>query len=461
MAKVTFVDGKPAYEFKLRATQNRFYRCRAPYSAYFGGFGTGKTTLLCLKAIALCKAYRNNRFLIGRLTYPELRDTTRKEFLDLCEPGSFKFKESENKLTFNNGSEVMFRHLDALDYKKLQSLNLGGFAIDQAEEIDESIFLQLCGRLRLPVPSRHGFVVGNPEGHNWIWNLFKGPDSDGSRFRMFEEETDANKDNLPEGYIDNLKAIYPDNWINRYVKGTWDDFSGKVFTIFRTERHVIQDKAFQKDWRRFRVIDHGYRNPTCCLWFVVDPNPGSADPKLYITAEHYEAEKLISDHAKEIKRISGPGWRGPTFGDPSMFSRTREKAGKLSSVADEYRDCGITITPSPNDVRSGINRVNEYFLMDNIKIFENCANLIDEIGKYHWKELRFVNYNKTNEPEEPVKVHDHAVDCLRYGILSLDRIPQGKFRTEYSKDNPPPGTIAKMLADIQSKKTRRLSWINQ
>ncbi|NLY47388.1 MAG: hypothetical protein GX053_15625, partial [Tissierella sp.] len=53
------------------------------YRLYAGGFGSGKTLWGCQEAIQLALRYPNNFILIGAQSYPNLRDTTQKTFLEV------------------------------------------------------------------------------------------------------------------------------------------------------------------------------------------------------------------------------------------------------------------------------------------------------------------------------------------------------------------------------------------
>ena len=70
--------------------------------------------------------------------------------------------------------------------------------------------------------------------------------------------------------------------------------------------------------------------------------------------------------------------------------------------------------PANNDVLQGIDKVNQYFRNNQIKISKKCVSLIRELGEYKWKELKPGSVR--NEYEEPQKVNDHACDSLRYMI---------------------------------------------
>lgn len=225
----------------LNPHQVQFVDAEEQYVGLFGGVGNGKTYVACIKTISLATKYPNNLVLVGRQTYPELRDSTREVFLsalaDFYPPEAYTFNKAENSIVFWNKSQVIFRHLD--QWKNLLSMNLGGFYIDQAEEVDEDAFLTLQSRLRRQnIPELKGLVTGNPNGYNWVYFKFGMDQAGGSsnwrygdNYRMITAPTLANAANLPANYIDQLKESYSPEWFARYVAGSWDAFEGQIFDL--------------------------------------------------------------------------------------------------------------------------------------------------------------------------------------------------------------------------------------
>ena len=122
------------YEYKLNPNQVKFMEVGShdsdiDVSLYQGGYGSGKTFAGSLLGILLCLKYDGIRGLVGAQTFPLVRDTTMvsyKEHLDLMklkEGIDWVENKAESKITFSNGSEVIFRHLE--EPNKLKSLNLG------------------------------------------------------------------------------------------------------------------------------------------------------------------------------------------------------------------------------------------------------------------------------------------------------------------------------------------------
>lgn len=232
-------------KIKLKPHQRDFFQADEQYVGLFGGIGNGKTWVGCVKMIDLMARNPDNFGLIGRLTYPELRDSTKEVFMSVLKtmypPQAYTENKAENSVTFWNKSTIIFRHLD--NQQSLLGPNLGAFLIDQAEEVDQEAFETLQGRLRRnKVAPLKGLIVGNPRGHDWVYEKFGMKDGwndirhernwkHGLNYRMITAPTSANADNLPENYISQLKESYSNDWFNRYVLGSWDGFADQIFDI--------------------------------------------------------------------------------------------------------------------------------------------------------------------------------------------------------------------------------------
>lgn len=406
------------------------------YHAYLGqGFishNSGKTFAGCLRALLLSQ-HPNSFGLIGRSTYPELRDTTRRTFFEVCPPEYYdeahggQWKPSDNHLRLVNGSEIIFRHLDTISEKELLSLNLGWFFIDQAEEIGEQVFRILQSRLRLnTVPNRYGFVICNPEPGNWIDNMFRKPVLENKANPNFHFIESASTDNphLPADYVPMLRETYPEEMVKRFVEGRWDVMENQIYSEYDYKTHVIQPFDIPQGWEKIVAVDHGMVNPTCALWAALD-----YDGNVFIIDEYY-SPGIVSEHAKAIIKKTGEQEISLWLIDPSTQAKTREKEGQMWSVMEEYEDCGLYFTPANNEKLAGINRVKEFLKLQKNRrnpitkevpsprlfIFKNCIDLIAEMPQYQWRKLR--GLASRNSLEQPRDFNDHAVDALRYIIMS-------------------------------------------
>ena len=404
--------------------QRAFHGAAEMYKLYGGAMGGGKSRALCEEGLQLSLEYAGNFGVIARQTLPELKATTLMTFFNETLPeGSIKYRalvgkynRSEGLLTFRNGSKILFTGLDSDNIDKIKSMNLGWFAIDEATEVSEDIFNMFCTRLRLIVPGimYFGLLASNPEP-GWVKKRFIDRQMED---HIYIPALPKENPHLPKDYIKRFDAL-PEHWRRRYLEGNWDVFEGQIYTGFSRDIHVIDPFKPPKAWRRVGGLDHGLRNATAILWGAVD-----FDDDIYVYQEHYEAQQLVSHHAEVIKAQEPLDY---IAADPSIRNRNPVN-GK--SVQQEYRDCGVyNIRLGNNDVPAGINRVSEYLKLmphpdkdkwpegkPRLFICRNCANLIEEITEYKWKDVRLGS--AVDDPEQPQKIKDHAVDALRYLIMS-------------------------------------------
>lgn len=448
--------------------QDEFIFSTEKFSAYGGGFGNGKTLSGAIKAYNHCQQ-KDAFFLIGRRHATDLSDSTQRDFLNLFghlgkwSPGNKSFRFYQDGKPW---SEVIFRHLD--DLQSLTNMNLSGFWIDQAEEVSEDAFDFLVGRIRRPVTHREGFITFNMGGHDWIWRRFlKRIGRDGKPLDNAEDyflvtaSTLENQKNLPEDYIKALLA-QPEDYVKRFVYGSFDTFSGQIFDEFNPSMHVIPPFQVPNTWERIRGIDHGQAHATGVLWAAIDYNSN-----MYIYQEYKQPNEIVSKHVEAINRMSlirntdgevMTDHYAYTVIDPSTHMKTREKDGYRFSVADEYLDAGIATIPAQNDVIAGINRVKEYLKIDpeayhpvlkidgepiqgapKLFIFNSCPDLIEEIQQYRWKQAFGLNANPDSDmiKERPVKRDDDLVDPLRYLIMSRPQNPRlGQSIEPWVFENP-------------------------
>jgi PBSX family phage terminase large subunit len=383
-------------------TQNKFHKSIAKYRLLAGGFGTGKTTSLCLEVIKECFKYPQNYVLLGRKDLPELKSTTLKELLDLLpEKLIVNHNKQDRVIQLINGSEIYYMNLDDSREaaEKIKSLNLGSCAIDQLEEIDENVFLAIQGRLRRQSASRNFFATCNPAGHDWVFNKWKKDPQPG--YELFETITLENI-YLPKDYVEELLK-YPERWVKRFVYCSWDDFEGIVYNEFVEAKHKKMYNPSDADSHCI-VMDYGFRNPTAIGFWAVD-----YDGVSHLYDEFYESGKLINQISEEIKK--NRFWKtARKLADPSIFNTQRD--GK--SIADEFSENGIYFQPANNDVLQGIIKVNELFKADKITIGDNCQSWLNEHGGYKWKEIK--PGQTRNDFEEPIKKNDHMMDMTRYFV---------------------------------------------
>ena len=416
--------------------QAEFRDSTAKYRLYGGAMGGGKSWALCAETLRLLLAFPGNRGFLCRHESTAFKRTTLETFQRLIDEVEdlthtkivANHHRTDKVFYFINGSTLMYGALgDASDFERLKSLEIGFFAIDEASECDGGNYNTLKSRLRWKLPDGsyppyYGLLASNPEP-GWVKNTFVTPQKMGAPLPLhsFIQALPRDNPHLPPGYLDDLRATNPTHWVDKYIEGSWDALEGQVWPMFSSDVHVVKPFSIPKEWKKFRSIDHGQVNPTCCLWMAIDP-----DSNIYVYREYY-SPGVVSLHCEQITLLSEGEEYISTYMDPSCWGKTRENEGRLWSITEEYQESGIYPVRANNEVSAGINRVGEFMLIDptrvhpisgvtgspSLFIFQTCKNLILEIPDYCWQES-----TDSVDREKPIKKSDHACDALRYGIMS-------------------------------------------
>lgn len=396
-----------------------------------GGFGSGKTYVMCLKVLWLMDQFPGNRGVIARKEFETLKHTTMATFFKICPPAAYcnggKRSDSEKILRLNNGSELLWMHLDDPETENvIRGLEINFFFIDQAEEVQEEIFDTMEARLgrwdQAQVPQRmidqelaegrrwawvhpttgralpptFAMLACNPDTEvHWIWRRFHedSPDHWAKKYpnvltgqsesyhdkgyRMFIMNSEENKF-LPK---QNLNAMLSkdESFVRRFVRGEWGIPEGQIHEV--TKLSILPGSYELMEWVRAncglnRSFDHGDAAPACCLWWGVD---GAGN--VYVYREYYQGNELVSKHRDSIARmslVSGALFENPVFehyrlqlADPSIFHVNQQKHGGWWSTADEYSDrknypkvTAIDWTEAENNELGTRNRINEYLKVD-------------------------------------------------------------------------------------------------
>lgn len=442
-------------------TQLSFLQSQAPYKDFQGAFGSGKTQCLAWQVIILAHSFPNNRGLIGRYAYPDLRDTTRKRFMEVVDPALVRRaslpETGDGYVEWKVGGVTLFRNLDRAE--KFGSLSLGYFGIDEGSECPESVWDYLEARVGrhwkdiMPsgsaVPYSPGFMVGNPGGRDWRWKKFHSTGHDGNLYAGFVSRPRENEAFLPPGYYDRISRGKPAWWIARYVMGKIGAQGGLVWPMWDDDMHLVATFVIPRDWRRQTGHDHGRNNPTACLWSAVD-----TAGNLVCFREYENAGPTIAEHCNTILRAERKGFDQVErrIADPSMFNKIMsfDRGGKAGqawwSVADEYREHGLELEPGDNAMNASLERVALLLWPDpshpfpdwhprrgqlgspRVFFFNTLERTAECVSKWKFKEFAHEVYGLK---EEPVEKDDHLPDCLRYTALSF---PEPTVQDEPAKE---------------------------
>jgi PBSX family phage terminase large subunit len=387
---------------RLFPRQMRFVKSTAPYPAYIGGIGSGKSFAGGAKVIS--RLGRKELGMIAAPTYQMLRDSTLEGFFNQLDMLGIPYEhhKSENTITFATGHKILCRSLE--DPAKVRGPNLDYAWVDEAGYISPEAWAVVKGRVRVGVQPQ-AWTTSTPKGRNWMWEEWE-RDATGNEFDathpLFRVRTEENPE-LPDGFAHSLG--YSDRFAAQELGGEFVAFEGLVYPGFNRQRHV--HRADTSGWGTVLGLDLGTKNPTALL--VVK----HAGERRHYQAEHYE-RGMSSDSITDLAVKAWETYR-PEFMvvDPSA-------AGLILSLENR----GIRVRKAINDVVVGISTLTS--LIDGktpdgeplLTVDPSCVNFIAEMESYRYPDGRRGN------SDHPVKEMDHLADCARYVEMELSAPPK-------------------------------------
>jgi hypothetical protein len=232
----------------------------------------------------------------------------------------------------------------------------------------------------------------------------------------------------------------------------WDVFGGERVWPMLSRQFHNSHIILNEDQAIYRIIDHGIRHPTCCLWCAVNRKGDR-----HFFREYYATDKSVALNAREIVRLSSKEEVVlDTYIDPSTLKRVNfqttdpsaDKKG-LTSLIELYISHGIPCSLADNSsagydkvtngllstlaresLRTGqlssyltemkINQEGLLLLADKPAItFDlRCTDrAFREVENLRWKEVTGDETQRA-EPEKTVDVEDEGPDCVRYAMQS-------------------------------------------
>lgn len=203
-------------------------------------------------------------------------------------------------------------------------------------------------------------------------------------------------------------------------RGRFIAFAGLIYSNFKEERVIIPalDPSSLRDTLIVAGMDHGFRNPTAWVFGSVD-----FDGVLTIFHCYYKSLATVDEHAEYVLDYLGRHGLEPSYfvGDPNITQRTGVNG---ESIHATYAECGVPIALGNNAVNHGIDRVRRYLDEGKLRITADCTELIREFRGYRWAAKP--KNSKNDAREAPQKSNDHAMDALRYLVVSRPENDTGR-----------------------------------
>ena len=377
------------------------------------GRGTGKTQLAIEECIHVAIAKSNRRVVYIGPTIQQTRDVAWSRLRDRVLPILSDKNESRLEVivkTQDGGtSQILLRGWEAIETLRGQELD---FIV-----IDEVAFMrdfwngwEKVLRPTLRMSQGGTMFISTPNGFNHFYDLYNSKDP---LFKPFHA-TSYDNPFIAREEIESARASLPEDTFAQEYMADFRKVEGLVYKEFDS-RHVIDKVPLEKIIAKRGCIDFGFTNPAAMYTVGRD-----GDANYYIYDEFYETGKLQDELNQQMSVRKLDSW----YPDHA-------EADRLESM----RRAGLRVNEISKDVRAGIDTVQNLLKQNRLFIHKDCTNLIFEFNFYRWRPKTGSKID-LNEPEEPIKEHDHGLDAVRYALHMWEATHRAPLKDNYIPDEP-------------------------
>lgn len=311
----------------------------------------------------------------------------------------------------------------------LQARSIGGFWFSEQFPLELLVeVLRGTREYNYPGGCMAEFTPIDPTLCLWIERI---QDKPPPGWKFYRCNTECNRPNLAEGWIEEFFAAVPDEMRETRMTGELASFEGVIYESFNKAIHVTGDEAFEfpNSAIHYRGLDWGFSAEHCffCVWGYKD-----ATGRWFIYDEYQngQSSKTADDHAEVVYERSQL-WEWPKPGVQDSRYRDTFADPSRPDCLTTFQRHGIVTSMACNNVFEGIDHVRTLFKVHpkhgpQIVIHERCVNLIEQLRKYRWLRGKRPEDNPgLLNPQAPVvgpmKRDDHGPDALRYLLFSESR----------------------------------------
>lgn len=353
-----------------------------------GGARSGKSYGV-IQILIYLATRRKIRISIVSHSLPHIKRGAYRDFRDIMERWGLwndnNFSYTEFIYSFPNGSYIELFGLE--DEGKARGPGRDILFVNEANLIKKVLFDQLAMRTTGQI-----LIDLNPADFDcWCYAVADNPNN-----KTIHSTYNDNRENLTDTQVSYIEAY----------KDAGDPYMWEVYGLGMRGKSTA---SVYTNWKICKELpgrgetwfgqDFGYKVASALVQVEIFENAIYADELMYTTG-------LTTNDLVETYKNIGLSKYGEIFCD----------AAEPKTIEELYR-AGYNAKPADKDVWAGIQKVKSMPLY----ITENSTNLLHELKNYKWKTDKDGNILPA---EEPVKMHDHALDALRYAVFTKLSGPQ-------------------------------------
>ncbi len=283
----------------------------------------------------------------------------------------------------------------------IQGITLAGVLLDEAALMPRSFVEQAAARCSVD-GSKLWFSCNPDQPSHWFYREWI--QCAKQKHALYLHFTMDDNLTLSPAVRRRYERLYHGAFYDRYVKGIWTTAQGLIYPMFSPKLHVGSPDC---EPERFVIsCDYGTMNPASfglwglCrgCWFRIAES--------YYDASQTGLPRTDEEHYDALCALAGNQNIEQVVIDPSA----------ASFIACIRRHGRFIAVPAKNDVLCGIRRTADALRNGEIKIAPECSDTLREFSLYVWDERA--------DRDAPKKEHDHAMDDIRYFVMTVIDAPQ-------------------------------------
>lgn len=443
---------------------------------YGGAAGGGKSDALLIEVLRQVHI-PHYRAIIFRATVPQLEALISRsmELYSAAFPKA-RYNSNDKVWKFPSGAKIFFGYMEAdKDKYKYQGKSYDVICFDELTHFTYEMYQYLKSRCRPTGKSKDYKTIQyirstcNPDGKGmgWVKERFITPAP--PKTRMYEEvrvqlpsgewmEMKRDRIFIPSTVFDNKElleqdpgylatlASLPEAERNALLYGSWDSFTGQVFTEWindsehyedRKWTHVIAPFEIPMEWKIVRSFDFGYAKPFSVGWNAVD-----FEGRMYRIAEWYGCNGtpnhgLMIDPTAIARGIrdmeeNNEFLKGRRIidcvADPSIFDESRGQ-----SIAALMEKEHVYWHPGDNTRLAGKMQFHYRLAFDKFgdpmfQVFNTCRDFI--------RCIPLLIYSDKHPEDIDTDMEDHNYDEQRYEFMDYPIAPRPNVKQKINLDDP-------------------------
>lgn len=373
-----------------------------------GAVRSGKTYGLLVGFLTWSRStFTGQNFILAGKSVGALKRNVVQPMLALMRQMGWRYRYNRSELFIECGGNVyyLFGASNEASQDVLQGITAAGCLADEAALFPKSFIDQMVARCS--VDGSKLWFDCNPSypTHFFKTEWVDRADELGLLLLHF---TMTDNPSLTDQIRARYERMFTGVFRDRYILGLWTLAEGLVYPDYKT----ALEPRYSGSATRYAVsCDYGTQNAFAALLWASDGAIWHVVKEYRYSGRDTGHQKTDADYVADMRAFSdGLPDDAPFIIDPSA----------ASFIAAMRRE-GFKVRKAKNDMMDGIRMTGSAIATGLVRIADDLPELEKEFAGYVWDDK--------GAGDRPVKVNDHLMDALRYGVATLRIVRESKEYT--------------------------------